>query len=699
MAGEVSLGPGALGALVRGAVDVESDTAGTLWPRRFTPAQRRALGSVRAWHPGVFRRLAECTAGVRLEFETDATTALLEVALPGVPKASQAVLERVGSWEGGGAPEPPYDGISVEVDGRSRGIVAPDADGLLELALDAPAERGLVQLPGMADRHRVRVWLPALQPCGLRSLVADGSFVEPVPARGLLLALGDSIAQGYVAGEPAGMWAARLADELGLDLLDQGVGGQVFQPGSLADLPARVAPEAIVVAFGENYRYEPCGQTAVEADVRAYLGLLSQAWPDVPTWVLTPTGHLEEVCPSHPLSCFAEVEGIIWDAAAHHPQMRAVDGRALLDQGALADLLADGDAHPNVLGHEQIAERLAYVVRAERPPAEERRAAAVRELARAGVETGAAGAAATAAGETGVAETDAGVAGADAETGAGETAAGTAALLASAPEPPAADEAATADGAAAAGAPLAAAADAVPDPALPLAECLRRGVGEVLCAQDGVVVLRSAANAQLVWAADASAPVRARLREALTCLGAGRGVTCVLGGRDVAREACRALDLPRMDACLLVAHPGAEPPEVAAPGTGDPRDRATRGIRVLGRGYAEAIARHYAHPDYLAPGELERLLSAGRVLGGFEDGRLVGFVGEHEDGSVGLLEVLPAYQGQGWGHALLAAKTRAQLAEGLVPWAQVWPANRASLALMRDCGYVVGAERSMWFCS
>ena len=692
MAGEVSLGPGALEALVRGAVDAESDATGTLWPRRFTPAQRRALGSVRAWHPGVFRRLAECTAGVRLEFETDATTALLEVTLPGVPKASQAVLERVASWEGGGAPEPPYDGISVEVDGRSRGIVEPDADGLLELALDAPAERGLVQLPGMADHHNVRVWLPALQPCGLRSLVADGSFVEPAPAQGLLLVLGDSIVQGYVAGEPAGMWAARLADELGLDLLDQGVGGQVFQPGSLADLPARVAPEAIVVAFGENYRYEPCGQTAVEADVRAYLGQVSQAWPDVPTWVLTPTGHLEEVCPSHPLSCFAEVEGIIWDAAAHHPQMRVVDGRALLDQGALADLLADGDAHPNVLGHEQIAERLAYVVRAERPPAEERRAAAVRELARAGAggtgETGAA--AAEAAGAGAAAETDAGAAGTDAETGA---------LLASAPEPAAAGGAAGADGAAAAGAPLAAAADAVPDPALPLAECLRRGVGEVLCAQGGVVVLRSAANAQLVWAADGSAPVRARLREALTCLGAGRGVTCVLGGRDVAREACRALDLPRMDACLLVAHPGAEPPEVATPGTGDPRDRATRGIRVLGRGYAEAVARHYAHPDYLAPGELERLLSAGRVLGGFEDGRLVGFVGEHEDGSVGLLEVLPAYQGQGWGHALLAAKTRAQLAEGLVPWAQVWPANRASLALMRDCGYVVGAERSMWFCS
>ena len=41
-------------------------------PLRFSDEQIRALGSVQAWHPGLYRQMARTTAGICIEFETDA---------------------------------------------------------------------------------------------------------------------------------------------------------------------------------------------------------------------------------------------------------------------------------------------------------------------------------------------------------------------------------------------------------------------------------------------------------------------------------------------------------------------------------------------------------------------------------------------------------------------------------------------------
>lgn len=169
-----------------------------------------------------------------------------------------------------------------------------------------------------------------------------------------------------------------------MELLNQGIGGQVFQPGTLWGLEA-LDPAAIVVEFGENYRYERCAASAVGRDVRAYLSEVALAWPDTPTWVLGVPPHTEDVYPTHARSCFAEVDGLIADAAARHDSMTLVDASALLDEGRLAELLADGSDHPGTRGQEMFARRLLSVMgfgveKDQEPPADRAEDATEKEL-------------------------------------------------------------------------------------------------------------------------------------------------------------------------------------------------------------------------------------------------------------------------------------------------------------------------------
>ena len=346
--------------LLHGSLGTAPEGEGWVRPLRFTAAQMRALGSVRAWHPGLYKQMAACTAGVRLEFETDASHVRVEVTLGKVPRGTAAVLDDV-ARHAGSAPDPGV--VSVEVDDLPPVAMRPDERDAIEIDLaesddapDAPAT-----LPGMGRRRRVRVWLPCLVSCAVRDISCDGGYLEAVPERDVLLVLGDSISQGFASDQPADAWPALLARETGMELLNQGIGGQVFQPGTLWGLEA-LDPAAIVVEFGENYRYERCAASAVGRDVRAYLSEVALAWPDTPTWVLGVPPHTEDVYPTHARSCFAEVDGLIADAAARHDSMTLVDASALLDEGRLAELLADGSDHPGTRGQEMFARRLLSVM-------------------------------------------------------------------------------------------------------------------------------------------------------------------------------------------------------------------------------------------------------------------------------------------------------------------------------------------------
>lgn len=590
--------------LLHGALRVDEAGRGVVRPSRLTRRQAQALTSVRAWHPGLFRSLATATAGITLELETDSSEVLVEVRMDPMPRGSQGVLDDV---QKAGNLHEPADGLSATVDGRHLPMRVPEGDkGFVEFLLTDPSltkGAGVRSLPGLGSTHHVRVYLPCLTGCVLGRVWGDGTFMRAVPARPRLLVLGDSIAQGYVAGDPALTWPMLLAERAGLDLVNQSIGGQVFQPGTVAGLLAALEPqevEAAVVELGENYRYERCSRGEMARDVRMYLGEVRDALPMTRVWVCTPMWHDEDRYPSNPRSCFADVADVIRTEVARRDNMEVVEGSWLID--AKPSLMADAYEHPNATGSAMVAERLAFVMDALAASPEAR----------------------------------------------SERAAG---LLAEAPVE-----------------------------ALPIAECVRRGIGEVICAEKGCVIVRLPESSVMAWAPDA------RLLERMLPALAPQCLVQLLGSSGV-REASRALHLNRDDACHLVVWDKDQPPVI----------ERGRDIRVLGEAYAGAVRAHYSHPEYLAEGEVEDLLRRGRILGAFEAGRLCGYIGEHVEGSMGMLEVFEGYRRRGWATVLESAKIAQLLSEGARPWAEVWPANEASLALQDKLGLVTYPAEGMHF--
>ena len=162
--------------LLHGCVRVADEAGGWKRPWRFSSDQVRTMGSCLAWHPGLFRQMARCTAGITLEFDTDSTEIALEVLLDEEPSGTRAVLDPI--REGA---DDPLDGISATVDGRHLACVMPSTrEAIVRFELDDPSQAplpGLVMLPGFGDTHHVRVWLPALRGCAVRNVWGNGTYI------------------------------------------------------------------------------------------------------------------------------------------------------------------------------------------------------------------------------------------------------------------------------------------------------------------------------------------------------------------------------------------------------------------------------------------------------------------------------------------------------------------------------------------
>nr|MCR5034505.1 GNAT family N-acetyltransferase [Clostridia bacterium] len=83
-------------------------------------------------------------------------------------------------------------------------------------------------------------------------------------------------------------------------------------------------------------------------------------------------------------------------------------------------------------------------------------------------------------------------------------------------------------------------------------------------------------------------------------------------------------------------------------------------------------------------------------LGGYLDEELVGYVGLHGEGSMGLLHVFESYRRRGYAEALYGTLINHQLAKGRLPFAQIIEDNEASMQLHRKCGFRIAEDLIYW---
>lgn len=100
--------------------------------------------------------------------------------------------------------------------------------------------------------------------------------------------------------------------------------------------------------------------------------------------------------------------------------------------------------------------------------------------------------------------------------------------------------------------------------------------------------------------------------------------------------------------------------------------------------------------DIVADEELWRDFKSGEFFGGYKDGRMVGYIGLHAEGSMGMLHVFEEYRGNGYAKELYSFLIDWQLKRGRIPYGQVFQDNEASIALQKSFGLTFSKEPVYW---
>ncbi|HKM34874.1 MAG TPA: tRNA (guanosine(37)-N1)-methyltransferase TrmD [Lachnospiraceae bacterium] len=116
------------------------------------------------------------------------------------------------------------------------------------------------------------------------------------------------------------------------------------------------------------------------------------------------------------------------------------------------------------------------------------------------------------------------------------------------------------------------------------------------------------------------------------------------------------------------------------------------GIRRLSIEHLDAIQKVYRFGEYIK----ERLL-AGAMYGAFMDEVLAGFVGEHQEGSMGMLYVFPDFRRRGIAEALETDLINRTLQKGYIPFCQIMEQNEISKKLQDKLGLYPAKEKVWWF--
>lgn len=116
-------------------------------------------------------------------------------------------------------------------------------------------------------------------------------------------------------------------------------------------------------------------------------------------------------------------------------------------------------------------------------------------------------------------------------------------------------------------------------------------------------------------------------------------------------------------------------------------------IRQLDDSFLDMVALNYKNGDRAY---VQNRIEAGVMYGAFIEGTLTGFVGMHEEGSIGLLEVFPEFRRCGIGEALDRDSINRMLEKGYTPYCQVFTDNKISLHLQEKLGYTFSDKHVWW---
>ena len=315
-------------SIAHGALRVEKNELGEIALYRFTEKQMALYERVNT----AFFEKSFGTAGVRLEMDTDADT--LDLRYHTRPASSRRFYYF----------DVFVDGVMVKHFGHEN-----IEQAISMLHVDLPA-----------GTHRVCVYFPNLAAAAIQSLsLSDGATFKPVKRERKLLAFGDSITQGYDAKFASQSYANLLADKLGAEIVNMGIGGEVFRP-ELVDAEMNYTPDIVTIAYGTNDWSGQERERTEKASAEFYANV-RKAFPNAKIFAITPIWRADDHRVTK-VGVFEEGREIVRNAA-RGVGATIIEGDGMIPH--LPEVCSDAYLHPNDYGFKFYANALYDAVAAE----------------------------------------------------------------------------------------------------------------------------------------------------------------------------------------------------------------------------------------------------------------------------------------------------------------------------------------------
>ena len=197
---------------------------------------------------------------------------------------------------------------------------------------------------------KVAIYLPADATALIRNLDINAAATVPDKSPKVLW-LGDSITQGYGPLRSAETYVSVANRILNFDIINQGIGGYVYDKGSLMKMEG-YTPDKIIVSLGTN-QFGDKDMTPIE---EYYERLFDIYGSDIPTLTITPLWRGDVPGGEPDLISFCDK---LKSICGSYDNIMVVDGFTLVPH--LSEYFLD-DLHPNALGCEIYGRALAEFI-------------------------------------------------------------------------------------------------------------------------------------------------------------------------------------------------------------------------------------------------------------------------------------------------------------------------------------------------
>jgi len=210
-------------------------------------------------------------------------------------------------------------------------------------------EEGTISFSLEEGKKNVIIYLPADAEVVIRNFEIDKDFY-PAEKGEKVLWLGDSITQGFGPLRSAQTYVSVANRLLGYDIINQGIGGYVYDKKSLLKMEG-YRPDKIIVALGTN-------QYGTESmkDIEEFYEVLTTIYKDIPVLCIIPLWRGDNVEGIPTLISFcSRLKSIV----KKYESVTIVDGFKLVPH--LAEYFLD-NLHPNQLGAEVYGRNLVRAI-------------------------------------------------------------------------------------------------------------------------------------------------------------------------------------------------------------------------------------------------------------------------------------------------------------------------------------------------